>query len=545
MNTSRLSKSNINILSKTKLPHPNNLTSSTTFLTSSTDDISFAAKQIQKINKKIFLQEYYNKKPWNKDSNNNIFLENGKSNFMLLHEIKKKLLHKQSLKDINWHSQRYFNEKQFNKVLDASHIVKQHETRKETVEPYIDIHTYKQQSKQICINNMLISILNNERNKIQQKQQAISNALVQSHNDLDKDISMFDTFKSDMRKQMKQNEINLSKVSLHNKQLLEMKKKCMQDHRLILDEIEKTIRQIITHKYYAVFVHTLLGNGEKIVCSSIPDKIEIKYNREVELMEYAEHICNEMLFLLNNNTNTNTNTSAIDVDVDTERIINIFEQSENNIIRLIKLKEEYDVERGNIIQQHASTINELEQKYKLHETEYNACVSEVNELEKEIHMINNNINVDEFIMNALNYLFELDEVIVGTPLKSKDNNLPKIKLLHKVLDRSILRLRKLENNINTYLYEIEMNKNENTELFNKCIDERKKEIKLLRYFKEKEQQSLQQNEKAKNLNSKLKLFVFKGRKKYAGPIPLHILKHKQRHKTPIKNTTEEQHLIDY
>jgi hypothetical protein len=268
--------------------------------------------------------------------------------------------------------------------------------------------------------------LNNERNKIQQKQQAISNALVQSHNDLDKDISMFDTFKSDMRKQMKQNEINLSKVSLHNKQLLEMKKKYMQDHRLILDEIEKTIRQIITHKYYAVFVHTLFGNGEKIVCSSIPDKIEIKYNREVELMEYAEHICNEMLFLLNNNTNTNTNTSAIDVDVDTERIINIFEQSENNIIRLIKLKEEYDVERGNIIQQHASTINELEQKYKLHETEYNACVSEVNELEKEIHMINNNINVDEFIMNAVNYLFELDEVIVGMPLKSKDNNLPKL-----------------------------------------------------------------------------------------------------------------------
>jgi hypothetical protein len=139
MNTSRLSKSNVNILSnKTKLLH----TSSTTFLTSSTDDISFASNQIQKINKKIFLQEYYNKKPWNKDSNNNIFLENGKSNFMLLHEIKKKLLHKQSLKDINWHSQRYFNEKQFNKVLDASHIVKQHETRKETVEPYIDIHTY-------------------------------------------------------------------------------------------------------------------------------------------------------------------------------------------------------------------------------------------------------------------------------------------------------------------------------------------------------------------------------------------------------------------
>ena len=544
MNTSRLSKSNINILSKTKLPHPN-LTSSTTFLTSSTDDISFAAKQIQKINKKIFLQEYYSKKPWNKDSNNNIFLENGKSNFMLLHEIKKKLLHKQSLKDINWHSQRYFNEKQFNKVLDASHIVKQHETRKETVEPYIDIHTYKQQSKQICINNMLISILNDERNKIQQKQQAISNALVQSHNDLDNDISMFDTFKSDMRKQMKQNEINLSKVSLHNKQLMELKKKCMQDHRLILDEIEKTIRQIITHKYYAVFVHMLLGNGDKLVRSSIPDKIEIKYNREVELMEYAEHICNEMLFLLNNNTDTNSNTSAIDVDVDTERIINIFEQSENNIIRLIKLKEEYDIERANIIQQHALTINELEQKYQLHEKEYNACVSEVNELEKEIHMINNNINVDEFIMNAVNYLFELDEIIVGMPLKSKDNNLPKIKLLHKILDRSISRLRKLENNINTYLYEIEISKNENTELFNKCIDERKKEIKLLRYFKEKEQQSLQQNEKAKNLNSKLKLFVFKGRKKYPGPIPLHILKHKQRHKTPIKNIPEEQHLIDY
>ena len=540
MNSSRLSKSNVNILSKTKLLQPN-LTASTTFLTSSTDDVSFAANQIQKINKKMFLQEYYHKKPWNKDSNNNIFLENGKSNFMLLHEIKKKLLHKHSLKDINWHSQRYFNEKQLNKVLDASHIVKQHETRKETVEPYIDIHTYKQQSKEICVNNMLINILNEERNKINQKQQAISNALVRSHNDLDNDISLFDSFKDDMRKQTKQNEIYLSKVSLHNKQLLDMKKKCMQDHRLILDEIEKTIRQIITHKYYAVFVHSLLGNGEKIIHSSIPDKIEIKYNREVELTEYVEHICNEMMFLLNNNT---ANTNMINVDVDTERIINIFEQSENNIIRLIKLKEEYDIERSNIISSNASTINELVKRYELHESEYNAYVSEVEDLEKEMNVINSNINVDEFIMNAVNYLFELDEVLVGAPFKSKDN-LPKIKLLHKILDRSVSRLRKLEHSINTYLYEIEMNEKENSELFNKCIDERKKENKLLRYFKEKEQQSSKQNEKAKNLNSKLKLFVFTGRKKYAGPIPLHILKHKQRHKTPIKDTNEEQRLIDY
>lgn len=535
MNTSRLSKSNINILSKAKL-HPD--FTSSTFLTSSTDDISFASNQVEKINKKIFLQEYYHKKPWNKDSNNNIFLENGKSNFMLLNEVKKKLLRKQSLKDINWHTHRYFNENQFNKVLDASHIVKQHETRKEVVEPYIDIHTYKKQSKEICINNMLISILNEERTKIQQKQQSMTNALVQSHSDLDNDMSLFDSFKDDMRKQTKENEIYLSKVALYNRQLLEVKKKCMQDHRLILDEIEKTIRQIITQKYYAVFVHSLLGNGHRFIHSNVPDKIEIKYNREIELTEYAEQIYNDMKFIVNNTS------KAIDMDVDTEKIINIFDQSENNIIRLIKLKEEYDIERNNIILANRSTIDELQKKYELHEQEYNACVSEVDDLKKQINDAHNNANVDEFLLNAMNYVVELDEAIVGAPFKSKDN-LPKMKLLNEILDRSVSRLRKLECNINAYLQEIDMNEKENSELFNKCIEERKKANKLLRYFKEKELLSAKQNEQAKNLHSKLKLFVFKGRKKYAGPVPLHILKHRTTQKAPIKDTKEEQRLIDY
>ena len=170
---------------------------STTFLTSSTDDVSFAQNQINKITRSNDLREYYKLKPWEK-SMVSVFKEEGKSNFMLLSDIRKKIsIENKSVKDINWSNQKYFTQEQLDKFFDASQIMRRVNNKKQCKEPFIDLFTYASQSKEICVRNMLIDLMNEERRKISRNQKEISNALQQSICELNNDIVLFDNFKEE------------------------------------------------------------------------------------------------------------------------------------------------------------------------------------------------------------------------------------------------------------------------------------------------------------------------------------------------------------
>ena len=55
---------------KTSTTLPRITSRSTTFITSTTDDVSFAQNQINKITRSNYLHEYYKLKPWEKAPNN-------------------------------------------------------------------------------------------------------------------------------------------------------------------------------------------------------------------------------------------------------------------------------------------------------------------------------------------------------------------------------------------------------------------------------------------------------------------------------------------
>ena len=99
-------------------------------------------------------------------------------------------------------------------------------------------------------------------------------------------------------------------------------------------------------KFCAMFVHNLLGGGENIVSCSLGDTIEIKNNREKELEEYSNQIFKEFNFLRHEQIDDND-----DVLKDPLRIMNIYDQFEANIIKLISQKEEYDKEAKTLQEQ--------------------------------------------------------------------------------------------------------------------------------------------------------------------------------------------------
>ena len=512
------------------------------FLTISTDDVSFASNQIRKITHKFHLQNYYNKKAWDKDTNNNIFLTSGKSNFMLINEVKNKLKTKKPLKELNINMNKYIPTDQHDKIMEASHILKRYDNRKDCKEPYIDIYTYKTQSKEICIKNMLIDLMNEERMKLDKHQQEISRALTLNQRDLDRDIALFDTFKNDVRIKSKEIENRLGRIMQENKHSIDRKKKHTQDHRVILDEMEKTLRQIITLKFYAVFVHTILGGGRKYINSKLPDKLEIKDNRELELVECAQQICDELGFLLDEDDEEMFECQRILSDP--EEVMNIYEQCENNILKFIAQRDEFIKERNNIASNQKENIDDLLMKYKLHEEEYQGYLNEHNYLEQRINDIKEGMMFDELFIDALNYICEIDALILGPPLKITEK-LPKHKIINKVLERSNSCLEQVELKIHKMIKELECCEEENSEVFNKCVNKRKKENKLQRYLEEKETIEEKLEERARRLNSKMGHVIIRGRGRYQEPIPLHILKNRKANKVTVTDDTDEFKMLEY
>ena len=75
---------------KTSTTLPRITSRSTTFITSTTDDVSFAQNQINKITRSNYLHEYYKLKPWEK-APNNIYKDSGTCNYVLLSDLRKSI----------------------------------------------------------------------------------------------------------------------------------------------------------------------------------------------------------------------------------------------------------------------------------------------------------------------------------------------------------------------------------------------------------------------------------------------------------------------
>ena len=526
---------------KTSTTLPRITSRSTTFITSTTDDVSFAQNQINKITRSNYLHEYYKLKPWEK-APNNIYKDSGTCNYVLLSDLRKKIkIENKSVKDLNWAKQNYFHQEELDKFFDAAQIVRRFNTKKSCKEPYIDLFTYSAQSKDICIKNMLIDLMNEERNKLNVQQKEISTALAQSMQELSKDVIEFDSFKEEVKKKAKESELVLNAIMQRNKKLIEKKKKCTQEHRLILDEIEKSIRQIINMKYYAMFVHTLLGGGDKIVSCSLGDSIEIKNNREKELEDYSTKIFDEFGFL-----------ECDDVDddnilKDSARVMNIYDVFESNIIKLISQKEEFDKEQKNLSEQNERLLSDLVNKVDAHEKEFVIYTKEKEKIEKDINEIITNSPHDEFVKYSIDLISEIENTLLSfslsstTSLCSVDSKFKVSKKIQSIM----LSLTSIENEINEHISTLESFEKENKDTFSQVVEDRKKVNKYNRHIEEKRLIKERQDERASRLNRKMNQFVIKGRGRWQVPIPPHILqKRKKKVEKHIENNDDFK-MIEY
>ena len=514
-------------VSEVKLPllSTKNCSNENTFMNEITDDSSFAMNQIDRMYRLNNLRKIYKLKPWERINKINIFPTNHKSNHIILTNLKKKSTNSTpNIKNINWGENKYYNNKELNNVFDAFHISKhvknQDEIRKNSKEKHNDINNFSEQNKKNFINNFLYSMLKDERKKIADLEAEKIEALNNKINDF--------------------NIFVLNCLFIENKKIYDNKKKISQENEILLDLIEKLIRQIINMKKYAIFTHKLLGGKSPILNCTLGNGISIKNNRENALEEYTNLILRELNSLIeNNNEYNNVIENILD---DPERIMNILEIIEYNIIKTLNKNEEYKIEMQkdkiyyeNLFKGFKDKIYYLEKDYQISKKEYDKLRFQMIEYNEE------KIKKDDsyYYSNLFN---ELYKVIIP--------NQSERKLLDNKINEDIYNLnselKKVEDNLNKLIIEMENMEKEDHKLFKSITEDLKLEYRYEKYLDEKVKYENQMLKEKIRITQRMNQYTLKGRHLYNNQIlPLYILKNLKKKNINKKNDENDLDFILY
>ena len=525
--------------SNNKSPTQTNTSISTTFLTNSSDDINFALNQIKKLKSDLNLSLKHPKKIW-EITPENIYENHGQNNHNLLTNIhlKTKDYNKiDPIKRIDWANQRYYTNEQASKIFDSLQILKQsqrkNESKKYSKTPYTDLKTFTQQSKEICLNNMFIDIMLDEKKKINDEIEEKNYVLQKELKNLNKDIELFDNYKIKINKKNKNIEKQLLKVQNENKNLFEIKRKLNSEHRILLDEMEKTIRSIINMKHYATFTNNILDG--KIVNEEENEnlKMEIKNNKELELEEFCQTLeKNFENFELKNKE-----------DLDEDNFYYMFLMMENKILNNIKIKENYDYELKDIKNEFKIVVEiDLLKKLKLIEDEYQMYLKEKIKLEKEINDINYTKN--NFFQYCEELLFDFEtSILTSKEINNYKNEFNKNNIL-KTIPMITNKLNSLENLINFHINNLNECEKEDALLLNDVCVKNKKALRIELYLKNIKQEKINLELKRKSFENKLNHNFMTGRGRDKLPVPPKILELRKKYEKKLLPNTDEEKLID-
>ena len=529
-------------------------TKENTFLTSTSDDILFATHQVDKINRIGWLSELNKLKPWERINNSNIYSKHGKTNISLVRNIKKKVK-KNNIKDFNWSSQNYYSQNELDKIFDGMQIVNQVKTKDETKklskDPYLDLYSFTKQSREICANNMFLDLMKEERKKYNNIIKETNDALVRETNNLNNDIKIFENFKESVKEKGRKIENILNKLINDNKKLFEKQKKYNQEHRSILDEIEKIIRIILNMKHYVLFTNNLLGGDKNFLKENLIEKLEIKNNREKEI----EDACN-LLFkdferiIIDDDYNSEIKESLND----DSKLITVFKIMEDNILKNLNQKEEYFKQKQFFMENNELNLKYLNQKIKNAEEQYEIYLNEKNNLLNEIENISFNNEKNNFTKNCIDLINNINNEIKNYENKNKIKNKKKedeeedYENIHikSIIENIFKYLEKIEMNVNNHIFNLNIFENENFKLFTEICEDVKKHNRFNKILIEKQKLFEEVERKNYKLQQKHNNILILGRSRWKNPIPPKILeKFRVKKEINVEEKEEKYEMVYY
>ena len=373
-------------------------------------------------------------------------------------------------------------------------------------------------NRQVSRSNVILKMMKMEQNKLETNYNLHSDRIKNNQKKLEKDQKFFEELKAKQKDVGKQYESMYSSIYLKYRELINDSLKNNYIIRINQDKIRRILHNIDKLRVYGYFINEVLGGDvTRFEKQIIP---EDKYEDEINYPQLIQDVIKTYNYLLINtifDDNIPINKKIMEILEhektfmdEPEKMWFKFKEMENIIVRNVFIKEKIKNDIEDMIEEKNFNLKDLKQRKEILENEYKNLkqsyeYEKIKYHEVEKRYISHKIETDEMV-NSLyncshkefNYLnlvdknFELNDTLGTT------------KEIHKIIqkceiyiDGLVLNLKKLEK--------------EDTKLFEKIIENRKKYLKYL-----KSQNILNQKMKEKfnfilDANNANKI-VFKSRK---------------------------------
>ncbi len=225
-----------------------------------TDDLFFAENELTNLNKKQEKKSINKLKIWEKPLTANT--DKDMNLRKKIKELKKNCRETIGFNITTVRDLKFLNKANVQTINETSKIVQEKFNQKlnQTIRQD-SIFSFVTDNREISMKNFLLTLLKDERHMINNKEQLVAKSIKDSEVRLDKDLKNFVEFIEHEKRIQKSNELVLIKAFDTNRDLAARKKKSNLENKQICDEIDRTIKGIMSLKSYAGFVHIVLGGN--------------------------------------------------------------------------------------------------------------------------------------------------------------------------------------------------------------------------------------------------------------------------------------------
>ena len=350
-----------------------------------TDDGYFALSEIKKIDstisKRINKNIIWKEKPENKYD---IF---SSKNRMDIKNIKTRVRQNLSGISINLRKEvnkkNYFPSENIETIQEANKIIKriknnmiqdENVTKKYNHFNRIDLHTFREHNRDICLKNILINIVKSESNKLKQNEKIVNQALKEAHNDFIKDTETFEKLTRTEITNFRMKEIQLDEAIRQNRVYIDEIKKRNSELHGTRDEVKKYVKDIILYIKYENFI--------KKIMSKEKNDLSIQNEKELSKLDYLRNdkdLDIVIKSIIKEYYRDNHEYKLILIEeITPEMINNLFAAMESNIINALETRDLIIKEIDEDKKRYETILNDLKLKIEQNKNELNILSKEKN-----------------------------------------------------------------------------------------------------------------------------------------------------------------------
>ena len=358
-----------------------------------------------------------------------------------------------------------------------------------------------EKTKEVCLNNYLITQLKEKRTDINKKEIFINTALKSSETQFEIDYKTFIDFVEEIKKKEKEDEEKLSNLKVTRERIENELNQLIYTNKKLEDESEHTIKQIVLLKAYGSFVHNVFH------IPFIYDELKPK-----PLGKKYMSLCSKIISLYDKKEYSQIPKEKLKDD----ELLLQFSNFEEKLVKILEEKERLDTEIHSTKSAHNLELEQLKQRLKDCEIEEKSILQTKANMGHISHIKHSSREMGE-AEQFLEYISELGSG-VGVEVPKGGTKSKSISDYLYLCKDTINALNKKECMINEYITQIDdiINNGDKSDkiIILDLINEQKKYIKREKQLRLKKEKDEEENLKKQRAIERAKRIVIKGRQVY-------------------------------